>query len=664
MALGFGLGLLITQALFTLPVTTDGIRYDANAVHLLNTGEMLVLESGRLYPPGYPLFLAGMYALFGHEYVPVYLVQFFLIGVCGALTFTLARRYFRLPYGLSLLIGACVTAWPYMVLYAMLLFSEVVGITLLLGSTVLLYAYLSKPEPHSRALFWSGIVLGLSTMVRPVSMLLPFWIVLLWSAYLLVTRQPVPSWRVAVRYLIAFFIPLVLWSTYTFAAQGRVDSVYSLAPVVIEFAMDLMNEQETTKDIAKLSLTDEPSSEETATAPEAVPHPTVQAILVSKLKNVYLFWNPGAGGYQAQAYLDRYPLVSALIWVYRLGFFFLLALAFMTLRYWREPSIAFVWIVIGYFWGVHTVLFPFPRYMLPVVPLVLVLAALTVYRWWKQLPHTSGIVRLAARFGIPAFKEPATLEEPTSAAHADTAPPLASTRASGPKTLSVVIPCYNEVQWIAALVAAVEHADTPGYEKEIIIVDDGSTDGTRDVLKAYDGKYTVLYRAQNGGKGCAVRDGFAHATGDVVLIQDADMELDPREYPRLLVPITEGNADVVYGTRYRGGQPRRVMSVGHRLGNQLVTWATNIATGLDLTDATICYRVYTRESLNVFRHKLTATGFGIDPEMNAQVARNGFRIYEVGVSYYARSRAEGKKITWRDGIAALYHIVVYNYFTD
>jgi glycosyltransferase involved in cell wall biosynthesis len=230
------------------------------------------------------------------------------------------------------------------------------------------------------------------------------------------------------------------------------------------------------------------------------------------------------------------------------------------------------------------------------------------------------------------------------------------------KVVTVVIPCYNEKRWVKQLVEAVENADTPGYTKEIVIVDDASTDGTQDILHAYEKKHVVVYRKQNGGKGSAVRDGFAKASGDVVLIQDADMELDPREFPRLLQPITDGLADVVYGTRYVGGYPRRIMPIQHRLGNKLVTLTTNICTGLDLTDATICYRAFTRKALDSFKDKLTATAFGIDPELTAHVARQKLRLYEVGVSYYARSHAEGKKLTWRDGIAAVYHIVKYNWF--
>lgn len=642
-------GYILVSRIYILPVTTDGIRYDASATHLLTTGEMLVLRGGVVYPPGYPLFLAGMYSLFGHTYTPVYILQFALIGLCGALTFLLARRHFQVPYLLALLGGVAVACWPYMVLHAMLLFSEVVGITLLLASLLLLHESLLA-EQHARLLVWSGILLGLSVLTRPVGILLPFWVLILLTIYALWMKHRLPTWRIAATYVCAFLLPLVGWSSYTYVVQGRIDGAFSLAPGVIEFAMDLLYTAETTKNIQELETTEDLYTVmPVAPVEETVPQPTLRAILLSKVQNVFLFWNPGAGGYQAQAYIDTYPIVGILILLYKIGFFILLGLAFISLRYLREPHIALAWIVIGYFWGVHTVLFPFPRYMLPIIPLVIVLATVTTHR-----------MILRGRIAALPNVDPHTNPAPPATFSSHVVPAIA--KPSGNKTVSIVIPCYNEKRWIGQLVQAVEGADTSAYGKELIIVDDCSTDGTRDILKRYEGHHTIVYRARNGGKGAAVRDGFAYATGDVVLIQDADMELDPREFNRLLKPISEGNADVVYGTRYVGGYPRRIMSLRHRVGNRLITLATNICAGTDLTDATICYRVFARDALNTFKHKLTANDFGIDPELTAHVARAKLRLYEVGVSYYARSHAEGKKITWRDGIAALYYIVLFNCF--
>ncbi len=229
-----------------------------------------------------------------------------------------------------------------------------------------------------------------------------------------------------------------------------------------------------------------------------------------------------------------------------------------------------------------------------------------------------------------------------------------------PRVLSVIIPCYNEVRWIEQAVREVERVIIPGVVKEIIIVDDHSDDGTRERLAQYEGVHTVLYKDTNGGKGSAVRVGFSHATGDLVIIQDADLEYEPRDYPDLIQPILEGRADVVYGSRFIGGKPRHVLHWYHYLGNKCITYFSNLCTGLYLTDEATCYRVFTREALDSFKHKLVSDNFGIDPELTAHVARGGWRFYEVGISYHARGTIQGKKITWRDGIAAIWHIIKFN----
>lgn len=229
--------------------------------------------------------------------------------------------------------------------------------------------------------------------------------------------------------------------------------------------------------------------------------------------------------------------------------------------------------------------------------------------------------------------------------------------------LSIVIPCFNEKDWVEHLVAAVEAAETPGVSKELVIVDDCSNDGTRDILRRYEGKHTVVYKQSNGGKGSALREGFKHTSGDYVIIQDADLEYDPREYMRLLTPMLEGRADVVYGSRFRDGSPRHVLHWFHYLGNKGMTYISNFATGLYLTDQATCYRLFRREVLDSFKHKLVSNHFGIDPELTAYVAKGDWRFYEVGISYHARGTVQGKKITWKDGIAAVWHIVRFNLLT-
>ncbi len=224
--------------------------------------------------------------------------------------------------------------------------------------------------------------------------------------------------------------------------------------------------------------------------------------------------------------------------------------------------------------------------------------------------------------------------------------------------LSVIIPCYNEKETIHQIIDAVKAA--PVRDLEIIIVDDFSTDGTRELLREeVVGRVDkIIYHPYNQGKGAALRTGIKEATGDLVIIQDADLEYDPQEYGILIEPILKDRADVVFGSRFMGAAPHRVVYFWHMMGNKFLTLLSNMFTNINLTDMETCYKVFRREIIQNI--KIEEERFGFEPEITAKISRAKCRIYEVGISYYGRTYEEGKKIGWRDGFRAIYAIIKYN----
>jgi glycosyltransferase involved in cell wall biosynthesis len=223
--------------------------------------------------------------------------------------------------------------------------------------------------------------------------------------------------------------------------------------------------------------------------------------------------------------------------------------------------------------------------------------------------------------------------------------------------LSVVIPCFNEAATILDLLERVRSA--PVASKQIIVVDDGSSDGTRELLQGLQADdLTVLLHERNRGKGAALATGFAAARGEICIVQDADLEYDPAEYPLVIGPIVQGKADVVFGSRFQGAAPHRVVYFWHRLGNGFLTLLSNMFTDLNLTDMETCYKAFRTEIIQAIR--IREQRFGFEPEITAKLARRRCRIYEVGISYYGRTYDEGKKIGWRDGVRAIWCILKYN----
>lgn len=230
------------------------------------------------------------------------------------------------------------------------------------------------------------------------------------------------------------------------------------------------------------------------------------------------------------------------------------------------------------------------------------------------------------------------------------------------KKLSIVMPAYNESRTIKTILSEITDVKLDGIEKEIIIVDDGSTDGTRDILRTYAKKpgYKIILQETNQGKGAALKRGILASTGDVVIVQDADLEYDPHEYKRLLYPIQRGHADVVYGSRFIGGEPHRIIYYRNQVANKFLTTLSNIFTGLNLTDMETCYKMIVGNEAREIAKHLKSKRFGFEPEVTAHIAKRGLRVYEIGISYYGRSKEEGKKIGVKDGLKAIWEILYFN----
>ena len=224
------------------------------------------------------------------------------------------------------------------------------------------------------------------------------------------------------------------------------------------------------------------------------------------------------------------------------------------------------------------------------------------------------------------------------------------------------MPVYNEAQTIREIITRVEAAPIGDVRKELIIVDDASTDGTRDVLRelAQNGKYKIYFHGHNMGKGAALRTALTYAAGDIILIQDADLEYDPGEYAELIKPILEGRADVVYGSRLTGGKVGRAFNFWHYIGNKLLTFITNILYNAILSDMETCYKVFRADVIKNIQIK--SNRFDFEPEITAKILRRKYKLYEMPISYYGRDFSEGKKITWRDGFAAIWALVKYRFF--
>lgn len=353
------LGLILITHGPSFPVEKDSLKYLAIRDSIAN-GSYAAIE-GIIYPPGYPAFLAGLSALFGGSVETIYLVQFVLLGGIAIFTFLIANRHFGINYWLSLVLGLVMLAWPYMVLYSLLVMSEVLYSFLLLATIfTLLTALQSKNLVH---FMFAGILLGLTTLVRPVALLLPFWLL----GFAILGYYCYRMWRPSLLHIgigLCFFVlTLAPWSVYLYSQTGSVLPVSSHLPAVLDKSYNTLSYDETFGDA------------DAAT-------PSLGDVMASKAQNLFLFWNPGAGGYQAESLTERFPLASILIIFYKIDFFLILLLGFLSLFLYTQNQhralLMVLWGTILYTWLLHAALFPYPRYTLPIMPLVCILAGYTL----------------------------------------------------------------------------------------------------------------------------------------------------------------------------------------------------------------------------------------------------------------------------------------------
>ncbi|MCA9363079.1 glycosyltransferase family 39 protein [Candidatus Kaiserbacteria bacterium] len=354
------LGIIALSVLPSFPVIADSIKYDTLAKHLLSDGTYLYLE-GIIYSPGYPVFLSFVYGLFGTAFNTVYAIQFLLLGATSAFIYLIAYRQLSLPYWVSLGVALMVMFWPYMILYSMLLMTEVLYIFFIVSTAYFLMNF--SKELDLRSGITAGVLLGVATLIRPIVILLPFWVIFF---FILFYRKKVLMNKLAIKRVViavlAFLIVLTPWTLYNYHRTGVFSPVNSTLPLVMNKAYNT------------LSYEDEYKAEEVTSQDREA---GLTEIIGSKVRNFFVFWNPGAGGYQAEQLLEKYPQVKYLILLYKIGFFVILTAAFLSLLLPWNKRMMVLWLIVLYVWALHTVLFPYPRYTLPIIPLVILLASYT-----------------------------------------------------------------------------------------------------------------------------------------------------------------------------------------------------------------------------------------------------------------------------------------------
>ena len=586
-------------------------------------------------PPLYPYLAAGIFRVCGIYSSLSAAVLLIINSAFSALTCVLVYKIALRTFGMTV---ARWSGWLWAVLPFVMYWSTKwvweTALSALLLATLFLFA-LELAEARGWKLWaLSGLLWGVTAMCNPsLTSFLPVWLLwILWRR----GQQKLPSVRGAAVLLLLFAALLTPWTLRNYRTFGR-----------FIYVRDNLG--------AELRMGNGPWADGTWMW---FLHPTRNILEMRKFQREGEIAYVAERKREALAFMASHPRWFAELTAKRFVYFWaglprsseIAALAPLKNSVFLASSVLALWglllalrrrardatlfgLLLLFYPAIYYVVYPHPRYRHPIEPEMLILG---VYLVSQAETRKAGA----------ALRSKSTL-----------------VRASGPiTTLSVVMPVYNEQATIAQVVRTVLQADST-LQKELVIVDDCSSDGTREILRELEtaarGGIKLVFHERNQGKGAALRTGFAHAGGDLVLVQDADLEYDPRDYPHLLDPILQGRADAVFGNRFHGG-PHRVLYFWHYQANRFLTTVCNLLTNLNLSDMEVGYKVFRREVLQAIT--LRSNRFGFEPEVTIKVARLGCRIYEVPIAYHGRTYEEGKKIGWKDGVAAIYHMLKYRFF--
>lgn len=581
-------GKFIISILPPFPIISDSLSYITIAEGIIQ-GSYPAID-GIFYSPGYPIFLSGIFSWFGDQADLVYQAQFALLGVLAFLTYYIARHHLKVSVLLAGLAAILIMLWPYMILYSLLIMGEIVYTTVLLAAS--LFTILAVTTERLRWFVISGLAFGLAALIKPVALLLPVWLLVLGVLYSLLGTYRLPPAKHIVLGLCTFALILSPWFTFKSTATLPEGTTTPQSSFVFEKSFTTLSYQEDRDLSQPVTITD---------------------IVTSKIANFFLFWNPGAGGYQAEQLTSKFPSADYAIMLYKIGFFLLLILALAPLFTIPSRSLLVLWSIIGYVWLLHTILFPYPRYTLPIIPLMLISAMVGLGNWKEIVARLLGRNHNSSKITQAVRKLPGSIDIPT-------------------KRILVFIPAKNESTTISEVVTSCRKVIKEHYRltPDILVISDGSTDDT--VKNARNSGAVVIDHATSRGLGTIFQEAVMYTidhTYDYLVTIDGDKQFDETEIPYLLHPIITNQADFCSGNRFSENKTIPHMSQTKRIGNSIVSRLVNYILNSSYTDVSCGFRAYSREAL---LHLNLFGGFTYTQEVFLNLGFKGLRIQEVPIS--------------------------------